>query len=325
MDICIASDDNYSSIMSVLILSIFENNRGAEDVTVHVFEDRISPGHKNTIQAIATKYNRKIIFYDIKKHIDSLRENINNDWANRNSYVAYARLYMPDMLPASVEKFLYLDCDTLVCSSLIELFNIDISEYIAGAVRDVLPSCYKASLDLDEYFNSGILLINSKLWQSNGITNDIFKYCNSHADDHYPDQDAINVVLKDKIKILPPKYCVFYPEYMATAKDQIYWYGADATYYGEEELVDAMRNTAIIHYVDSILGRPWQKNNINPYTNIWMKYYELLDDSMKFVFKNKLLSTNQKIFRIIYKTLPFKVFVSLYYYRKNQGIRNILK
>ena len=322
MDICIASDDNYSPIMTVLIISVFENNRNASEITIHVFEDNISIIHKKNLLSIAEKYNRNIIFYNIKNYIDSLRNNINNDWANRNSYVAYARLYMPEMLPPTVKTFLYLDCDTLVCCSLDDLFNTNLDDYVIGAIRDVLPSCYKEKLGLNEYFNSGILLVNKRQWLEQNISKDIMEYCNAHQDDLYPDQDAINIILNKKIKILPPKYCVFYTENMASTKAQIFWYGDAKTYYNPIELNEANCSPVIIHYTDTILGRPWQKNNINPYSHIWLKYYDMMDLSMKFTFRDKHLSTNQKLFRIIYKWMPFIIFINLYYFRRNQGIRN---
>ena len=46
MDICIATDNNYVPIMSVLILSILDNTNKPQNLTLHIFEYGISYNYK---------------------------------------------------------------------------------------------------------------------------------------------------------------------------------------------------------------------------------------------------------------------------------------
>lgn len=322
MDICVATDENYISLVRVLITSIFENNR-QENIVIHIFADKVSKISKEGLLKIAEKYSQKILFYDAEIALNKIRTKISNEWADNNSYSTYIRIFMCEMLDDTVKIFLYLDCDTLVNGNIAEIFKIDMTDYYAAAVKDVLPTFYKKSIGLEDssYFNAGVMLINAELWREDDIGSKIIQFCLEHSDCLYPDQDAINIVLKDRIFIMQPKYCVFYPEYSFTVEKQWSGYGSMTEFYNREEILDAQRNPVIIHYVDSVLGRPWYINNINPYSETWMKYYEMLDDSMKFEFMNKTISRNQKIFRKIYKIFPRSIFGSLYYFRRNKGLQ----
>lgn len=321
MDICIASDDNYSSIMTVVISSILENNKKVKNIVLHIFEDNISKLQKELINNLVKKYNRYVIFYDVNDAISKLERDLNNDWANRNSYVCYIRLFMPLLLDSSVKRFLYLDCDTLVTGYLEDLFNLEMGNNVIAAVKDVLPYKYKLKIGLESnsYFNSGILLVDKHNWLKNDTTNKLLEYCRQHQDDAYPDQDAINVVLANKIMVLLPKYCVFYPEYSWKPAIQYWGYGNRDLYYTPEELLEAHRNPVIIHYTDTIWGRPWQSNNINPYSKLWLEYYKLIDEKL-LDFSPKQLSLNQKIFRFIARFCPSIVFGIIYYIRRNNSI-----
>lgn len=327
MHICIAADENYALILQTVMISVIENNRDMKDIFFHIFESEMTEQSKNSIKNIAVRNNTNIEFYNIDEKMKAIKSKIVNDWAQRNSYIAYARLYMPLLLPKEIKSFLYLDCDTLVVSNLQDLFKVNMKNYIVAGVKDVLPYIYKEYKGDYEgnYINSGVLLINNDKWNKENITSRILKYCEEHADDDYPDQDAINIVLKDKILILPPQYCVFYPENSWKPNQQIRGYGDKKTYYSIQELAVAKSNPVIIHYVDTVLGRPWQLNNINPYAAIWMKYNKLIISDTEANFKEKVISRNQKIFRLMYRFLPEFIFSKIYYARRNNSIQKKIK
>ncbi len=324
MDICIAADNNYASILQVVILSIIQNNKN-HDLNFHIFESQITQENKDKMTVLVDKYKKNIFFYDIDKYIQSIKKDISNEWAEKNSYVAYARLYMPDMLDKNIDKFLYLDCDVLVNGDISDLFNFNMDNYVIAGVKDALPHFYKKHLGLDDgnYYNSGVLVFNSKLWREEKITPKIMNYCVTHQNDLFPDQDALNIVLKNRIKTLSPKYCTFYPEGDFSSRRQIKGYcGTQQQYYSYELLNEMKNNPIIIHYTDSILGRPWQINNINPHSKLWMYYYNSLPEECKMNFVTKRVTIKGKIYRLLYKILPVNVFSFIYYYKKNTDIKN---
>lgn len=320
MDICIASDENYAIILKVVMISTIENNRN-QNITFHIFQSGMSSEAKKSILAFRNDFIN-VILYDIDQKMQFIKKRIDNNWANNNSYITYARLYMPMIISDSIDRFIYLDCDTLVMGNLRKLMELDLGDNIIAGVKDVLPYEYKQYKESSDgnYVNAGVLLIDCKKWNECNITQQILEYCISHPSDNYPDQDALNIVLKNRIKILPPKYCVIYPENVWKPNWQIKGYGEESTYYDQQLLMEAKTNPVIIHFVDSVLGRPWQSNNINPYSSNWMKYFNKLDGNQTIKFKKKCINKKQKIFRIMYRVLPASIFHRIYYWRRNKGI-----
>lgn len=113
-----------------------------------------------------------------------------------------------------IDKILYLDSDILVCRDISELFNIDISDYVLGGVRDMAPvndkyhpqgilirNFSEKYLNNGPYINSGVLLINLKKIAE--YENLLFE---TKVPLYYPDQDLLNAAFAGKIKILPLKY-----------------------------------------------------------------------------------------------------------------------
>ena len=324
MDICIATDDNYAGIMAVLMMSILTNSKNTNKLNFHIFEYGMKDKNKNALKNLCNNYQAQLKFYSIDDYINTVKKNISSAWANNNSYVAYARLYMSDLLDESIKQFIYLDCDTLVLEDLSALDELDLKDNAIAGVKDVLPYTYKKWMGFDDgnYFNSGVSIINAKKWRDESMTKLFFDYCKSHPEDIYPDQDALNILLKGETLTLPPKYCVFYPEYSWSPENQLKGYcGDENTFYKKSDLKKAGENPAIIHFTDTVLGRPWQSNNINPYSKHWMKYYEMLPKELAIDFKNKKISWKGRIYRMLFKILPGSVFCKIYYKRRNDDMK----
>ena len=84
-----------------------------------------------------------------------------------------SRLFIGTLLPKTVKRVLYLDCDTVVVQSIGNLWNLDLKGHVAGAVME--PTIYqvvKQEIGLkeqDPYFNSGVLLIDLERWRADGV------------------------------------------------------------------------------------------------------------------------------------------------------------
>ncbi len=113
-----------------------------------------------------------------------------------------------------IDKILYLSTDTLIYRDLTELFNIDISDYVLGAVPDMAPVKESGNVlgayakDFSEkylnngsYYNGGVLLMNLKKMAENEHL--LFE---NKVPLKYPVQDLLNASFAGKIKTLPLKY-----------------------------------------------------------------------------------------------------------------------
>ena len=79
----------------------------------------------------------------------------------------YYRILIPELL-SDYAKVLYLDCDILIQRDISALYDTNISKYMVGAIKNPphkdITSYKHNTLHIDEnlYFNSGILLFNTK-------------------------------------------------------------------------------------------------------------------------------------------------------------------
>lgn len=323
--ICLATDDNYVPLATVSIASIIDSNYDS-NIEFFILDSGISNKNKSLLKKIVNNGVNKISFIDVSSNLQKLIELGVNSQGINHSYAAYARFFIIEYLPEYVDKLLYVDCDTCICDSLNKLFNIDLSNFVLGAVLDILPDFHKKNIGFissDYYFNSGVLLFNCKEWRKENIVLKIFEHLkNINSKYSFHDQDLINIVCKNKIKILPPEYMVFLPEYSWGAKKlNILTKLRKDKYYTTEELLQASENPVIIHYVDGIFGRPWYFNNKGKYDYIWKKYLKLTNLENSFPYKEKKRSLLNKCLINSYYILPKILFIKIYSIRKNRVLR----
>ncbi len=121
----------------------------------------------------------------------------------------YLRLLAPSVLPR-LDRFLYLDADILVRSSLLPLFAELPDDKLALGARDYFYSDIQHGLEqtyeklgLDPaapYVNSGVLMVNARLWRQEDITAQAVNYLKRYRSTvSHPDQDALNAVLSGKL------------------------------------------------------------------------------------------------------------------------------
>jgi len=169
------------------------------------------------------------------------------------SHATYYRLLLADILPDTYKYVLYLDSDIVVNGSLNEL-----SSYIRSfhntylfAVDHRSPKDIKRIKDMgvniNRYFNTGVLLINIEKWRNDNITNKLLYNANKYNDRIlWWDQDILNITFSELIGELDFKYNAW----------------------GLSEKLDIP--PIIIHYAGS--SKPWYFNNTHPYKYLYWKY-----------------------------------------------------
>ena len=149
---------------------------------------------------------------------------------------------LADLMPNN-DNVLYMHCDTMVKSSLSDLFSTDLSDNLVGIVEDIYTSKQNAKrLELNDnlYFNSGVVLINTKAWRKTDFYN---RLRNAVLVDKkiLNEQDALNKVCDNKKFVLSPKY-----NFM-----QVWWkkfvHEYDNSYLKEYE--KAYEKPVIVHFV----------------------------------------------------------------------------
>lgn len=179
---------------------------------------------------------------------------------------AWFRCLLADLLP-SIDKVLYLDCDTIVRSSLSDMFKVDLEDNLVGVIEDVSRSKTNASriaLEDNFYFNSGVMLINTKAWRKVDFFNHLKNIVMTDGKIGN-DQDALNKACDNKKCRLSPKY-----DYMHV------WWRKNQHEYDEKyakEFEKAENNPIIVHFTGVKPNNPACKNK---FCNEYAEYTKLV-------------------------------------------------
>ena len=270
MNILFSSDNTYVRHLGVAIYSILSHNKMTQDFTFYIVDNEISSDNKANLQSIVNAYgNAKLIFISFRKWSEVLH--LNMAWPI--SISAYARLFIGEMIEKNVDRVLYLDCDVLINGDLYDLWNTDLGKNVVGAIQDQVHSKTKVSVGLsryDQYFNSGILLIDLKNWREFDVGNRSMNFITSQEGMvvHH-DQGVLNNVLKGRWMRLPLKYNVMTIHFMMT-QDRINKYFRDGSiFYNKEEISNAKNNPVILHFTPSFTSHPWETNCKHPMCNLY--------------------------------------------------------
>jgi lipopolysaccharide biosynthesis glycosyltransferase len=226
-------------------------------------------------------------------------------------------LFFTDYIKEDVERILYLDCDTIICSDLSELFETEMKNSPAAVVLDSLSTYYKKALEFDrseKYFNSGVILFDVKNWKEQNCRGRIIETIrDTNLPLVNPDQDVLNLVLRNQKIILSPKYNFQTTHKVYSNKSYFKIYRKDG-YYTETELEKASEAPVILHAYRFLGQFPWHKNAIHPWKELFWDYVKISEWKDLEPRENK--GVLFAIERIAFKILPKTVF--LFFFSKWQ-------
>lgn len=242
--------DNYARHLGVVLLSMLKNSNVFWNI--YILHLEISEESKEKIKKIAEDFNSKVEFIGLQ---DSDFSNLKIPSDSYFNKIIYAKLMIPELLK-KCEKVILLDCDMVVLKPLEEVYDIDLGDYFIGAVPDSPldqeRSKNRLKLPKDmEYFNVGLLILDLEKLRKNKIFQEVIEYAKqTDVKLELPEQDAMNVVLKNNYYILPSKYNVTHGVLLE-----------------KKFLID---NIGIIHYTGEI--KPWDERCLHPLRKEYLKY-----------------------------------------------------
>ena len=270
MNVLFSSNDNYVRHLGVSLYSLLSNNQTEQKINCFVIENEIKSANLNNLRQIVNSFaNADLFIIPFSKFKDKLK--LDMPWPV--SLSCYARLFVSELLPSEIDRVLYLDCDTVITSSLSELWNINLGENVVGAVQDQVAKNVKSAVGLetiDRYFNSGVLLINLKKWREMKIGDRCLQFIDEHAGKviHH-DQGVLNGILKTCWFRLPIKYNVMTIHYMISLSKIMKYYKDESSFYGKEEIALSKKCPAILHFTPSFTNHPWEYNCRHPLRSLY--------------------------------------------------------
>lgn len=197
------------------------------------------------LQTLSVEYpNLEIIF----KHVN-FEDYVSNFKLPKKTHVskiALLKFFLPEILNEDV--ILYLDIDTLICSSLNTLLSY-LPILPIAAVEEVGVNAYLRNIS-ESYFNSGVMIMSLKKMrllhdskELNRLISDS-KFSNSTVD-----QDLFNDIFNGFVDFLPQRFNVFNCNYDS------YSLGAFVRY------------PSIVHFVGR--DKPWSYPKKSKYSRLW--------------------------------------------------------
>lgn len=258
-------DHNYVRYCAVTLASLFENNR-SEDITVHIIARDLSDDDRKVLNELAQQYGNTICYYTPDEKM--LEGFTIRKFSKRISMATYYRCILSSLLPESVDKVLYLDCDIVILGSIAPLWNIPLDGKGVAAVEDI--GCHEAQrYDILKYpmeysyFNAGVLLINLDYWRKHDVAHACIEYFHAYPERIlFNDQDLLNSILyKDKVLIDP----------CWNVQDGFYR-NADNTKIWKEKYAQALLHPVVLHYTNR---KPWDYDSQHPLREEYFKYLDL--------------------------------------------------
>ena len=244
-----------------MLHSLSESNQG-EKLNVYVVHDILDPKEKASFIGYTSSFLSSISL--LQADASCLYD---FPVSGHGSLAAYFRLLLPDLLPAGLKRFLFIDSDAVVVDSVRSLWDTSLEGYPLAAVREHELSCHDHGYVYGEYFNSGMMLVDLDRWRQMDLLERgrAFAFSHPHRLRHW-DQDVLNNL--------------FAGQWLSTSER---WnacphlFGLNPVYdLSRDKLtadqIAAMDHPAIVHFAGPGAVKPWHYRCEHPWRETYRRH-----------------------------------------------------
>lgn len=284
MNILLTANENFIKHAKDLLFSIKKNNKD-ESLNVFFLYLEISTLKIQELkQYVEEKINSKIKFFKLDTKMFLNLPTTNKEKTAYFGPEAYLRLFAQYILPANIDRILYLDIDIICNGSLKEFYYMDFNGNCFIACKDMgvtIEDKKRICLEPENnYINSGVLLMNLTLLRKICSIDELKEYIYINKNILvYPDQDILNKFYKGKFLIVSNKYN--YAPFREQTK---------------------IKSTVLYHFVGKV--KPWNTKEI----------YKIKTEFLLIYLKNE--AYKKEYFRIIYISVYYTIFRLLFLVKK---------
>lgn len=264
-EIVIVCNDPYAQHAATMLCSLFETNK---DKLFHVtlLTDGLSDDNANKLNGFCNAHGSTLRI--VKPEQDYCSIDLTKLPVGQWNTMMYYKLFIPQVLPLTADRCLFLDVDMVINDDISQLYHQDIGSYAIFAAEDT-PDCiaHKQRLGLekdDTYINSGVMLCNLIRWREMEKQRPIFDYVATIKHIITNEQDVIAMYFQGMIRLLPIRWN------MTT-----FYFSRRPIIFSKylPQLRDARRNPGIIHFASPI--KPWFRDSQHPYRHLYRRYLKL--------------------------------------------------
>lgn len=268
INILCATDNNYAPYCGVMLTSLLENNKDC-NFDIYVLSSEISDINRKRFKVLESLYDCNIV---IIRPDDKVFEKCPIKDGDHVSQAAYYRIICDSLLPDTITRILYLDCDIIVNTEISDLYGMDMGDKsVVAACIDSYNAIHRKRLALkNDYFCSGVMLFDLSRFREEEFGKKCIDAINEDPDKFiYHDQDALNIVFNDRVTYISPKWNMM-SAFLRRDKADMHM---SETFKAEiEQTLLTESDKLIVHY--EYLPKPWQKWVMmpHPFTKLWYHY-----------------------------------------------------
>ncbi len=306
-------NEKYVPYAGVSIVSLLENNKTVNKITIYMLGEGVSEESQQKLTEQIRKYGRNAVYIDAEAYIEKMKASGINEY--RGAYAPNLKLVVSWFVPEDVERILYLDCDTIVMRNLEVLNAFDLHHKPIGMCKDSMCKEHKMEIgfsEKDAYYNSGVILYDMNTWRKQKCTEQMVEHLRN-VRCHYmaPDQDMINIVMKDNIEDMGPAYNL-QPMHSVYSYEMYNKYFGSEAYYTKNEIEAAVSCPMIYHTFRYLGGFPWHKDCMHPNTDVFDRYMAISEWADYEKQESERDDFMFRIERFMYKVLPRTVFIRVF-------------
>lgn len=294
-----STDSNYVKLTCVSIYSLLKHNR-IESLEIIVFSNDLNEVDKllikNTVEIFGSplqiiELGRRLELIALEKKLPPLS----------GSFSQYLKLLLGYLLP-DIEKVIYLDSDTLILKSINDLIHFDLGNNLIAGVIDIgvnkSSALFEDSdiLEVDNYINTGVLIIDLNLWRIKNADLKVEYILKKFEGRSWRNQDQsiINLALQKDVKTISFEYN-FYSHFHVFPYNFLNKHFLIDKHIDYKSFLIYKNSPSILHFTAPFYFRPWYKNNISPYKNLYFSYVDKIN-------LNEILNVDDpKNYKFIYK------------------------
>ena len=249
--IVFATNDGYLPYLAVALRSVMDNTSKDFFYDVYVLHSGLDPLNifKLVNMGCENLHIRAV-------NVDPLVKSLPLYPKSHFSVEMYYRILIPELL-WQYNKVIYLDCDLIAKTDLSRMYEISLDGNILAAVRNPLDdhmSRYVADslgMDVDLYFNSGVLVIDVNLFKERDVKKRCFELLAKHKRLACPDQDVLNLSCINKCRYL----------------DETWNFQTGNRSYNVEYKYSRLKDIGIIHFTTG--KKPWNTKGLPLSEEFW--------------------------------------------------------
>lgn len=258
-------DDRFAMPLCVALTSLKENKEINSVYHIYILHEGLNNYSKE--QILKLKDNNFEIEFVKNNYFEGLNrissEAVLGKEISANE-VALTKFFICEIFH-DIDKILYLDSDIVILKDLKDLYEQNIENEYAAVVPelDIGEFDYMKRLGVGHrhYFNSGVMLLNLKKMREDHISEQLVDY-RINGVNYYMDQDAFNVVFRDKVIYLGYEYNCLNKHY-------------EQLLYGKENALNRGKRyegVYILHFAFKF--KPWVYQLPNA-SEVFLHYYEI--------------------------------------------------